>query len=198
MSGKVSANAEILMRVCRAITADEQAAVKKIAAEFFEVRNGYLFNEKVEHELARSRAIAEKRRDAGKRGAAKTNGNKSANAAANAGASDAANMPASNRQTTQQPIPTYSVSKDTGAAAPFSPSVTDTANPKKRLFDIGVSILTQAGDNDKNARSFLAKFAKQDEAKLGEVLGHLAAHPKIEPKSYIVAAFKPEVRTLSI
>lgn len=202
MSGKVSANAEILMRVCRAITADEQAAVKKIAAEFFEVRNGYLFNEKVEHELTRSRAIAEKRRDAGKRGAAKTNGNKSANAAANAGAnagaSDAANMPASNRQTTQQPIPTYSVSKDTGAAAPFSPSATVPADPKKHLFDLGVSILTHAGDTDKNARSFLAKHAKQDEAKLAEVIGHLAAHPKIEPKSYIVAAFKPEVRGLAL
>jgi uncharacterized protein YdaU (DUF1376 family) len=201
MSGKLSANAEILLRVCRAITADEQTAVKKIAAEFFEVQDGYLLNEKVEHELARSRAIAEMRRDAGKRGAAKTNGKKSANAAANAAASDddlPKILPSKSQQTTQQPIPTYSVSKDTGATAPFSPSATDTADPKKRLFDLGVSILTQTGETDSKARSFLAKFAKQDETKLGEVLGHLAAHPKIEPKSYIVAAFKPEERRLAL
>ena len=70
------------------------------------------------------------------------------------------------------------------------------ADPRKRLFDLGVSILTQAGDSEKAARSFLAKFAKQDEGKLGEVLGHLAAHPKVEPKSYIAGAFKPETREL--
>lgn len=71
-------------------------------------------------------------------------------------------------------------------------------DPKKRLFDLGVSLLTQAGDTEKVARSFLARFAHQDEAKLGEVLGHLATHPKVEPKSYIAAAFKPEERSLAL
>lgn len=201
MSGKVSANADILLRVCRAINDEEKAAVIHVVDEFFEVVDGHIYHEKVEHELARSRAITEKRSNAGKLGAAKTNGKKSANAAANAAAGDdylSKILPSKSQQTTRQPIPTYSVSKDTGAAAPFSPSETISADPKKYIFDIGVSILTKAGDNNKSARSFLAKFANQNESKLVEVIGHLVAHPKIEPKSYIVAAFKPEVRTLSI
>lgn len=72
------------------------------------------------------------------------------------------------------------------------------SDPRKAIFDLGVSILTKAGDTEKQSRSFLAKFAKQDEGKLAEVLGHLAAHPKVEPKSYIAAAFKPEARGLVI
>lgn len=72
------------------------------------------------------------------------------------------------------------------------------SDPRKALFDLGVSILTKTGDSEKQARSFLARFAKQDEAKLGEVLAHLATHSKIEPKSYIVAAMKPEARGLVI
>ena len=82
------------------------------------------------------------------------------------------------------------------ASASVSPSAS--ANPKKQIFDLGVSLLTQHGDSEKSARAFLAKFAKQDEAKLGEVLGHLAAHPKVEPKSYIAAALKPKVRELAL
>lgn len=88
-----------------------------------------------------------------------------------------------------KPIPTSS-----GASAPSCAE----ADPRKRLFDLGVSILTKTGDSEKTARSFLAKFAKQDEGKLGEVLGHLAAHPKVEPKSYIVGAFKPQTRGLAL
>lgn len=202
MSGRVSANAEVLPRVCRAITPDEQAAVLRVVNEFFEVRDGYLFHPKVERELARSRAISVKRAEAGKRGAEKTNGKRSANAAANAAASDAANAAASDAASdaasVRQPRPTYSVSKDTDAAASLSPSAKDSTDPKKALYDLGVSILTGAGDTDKAARSFLAKFAKQDEAKLGKVLGYLAANSKIEPKGYIAAAFKPKVRELSI
>lgn len=77
-------------------------------------------------------------------------------------------------------------------AAPSSP------NPKEVIFDLGVSILTKTGATESGARSFLARFAKQDEGKLAEVLGHLAAHPKVEPKAYIAAAFKPEARGLVI
>lgn len=190
-AGKVSANADILLRVCRAITPEEQAAVRKVASEFFEVRDGYLFHEKVEHELTRSRAITEKRRDAGKRGAATTNGKLPANAAALVATNDSASA-----ATDAPAIPHPHIKTD--AAASLAPSATISADPKKRIFDLGVSILTQAGESDDKARRFLGKFAKQDEGKLGEVLGHLAAHPKVEPKSYIAASFKPEERRLAL
>lgn len=84
------------------------------------------------------------------------------------------------------------------ASASFSPPAKDSADPKKALFDLGVSILTKTGDTEKASRAFLAKFAKQNEAKLGEVLAHLATNSKIEPKSYIAGAFKPKVRELAL
>jgi hypothetical protein len=93
--------------------------------------------------------------------------------------------------------PEVPTSSDASASCPASPSSSPT-DPKKTLFDLGVSILTKAGDSEKTSRSFLAKFARQDEAKLSEVLGYLAAHPKVEPKSYIAGAFKPEARGLVI
>lgn len=93
-------------------------------------------------------------------------------------------------ETKGRDIPTSS-----GASAPLPPPPI-TTDPRKRLFDLGISILTQAGESEKTARAFLAKYARQDEAKLGEVLGHLAANSKVEPKSYIAAAFKPKAREL--
>lgn len=86
-----------------------------------------------------------------------------------------------------------STSKNMTATPSLAPS-----DPRKTLFDLGVSILTKTGTTESGARSFLAKFAKQDEDKLAEVLGHLAAHPKVEPRAYIAGAFKPEARGLVI
>lgn len=193
MRGTLEANASALLRVARAILPDEQAAVVKVAAEYFEERDGLLYHSKVEHEIARSRAISEERSDAGKRGVAAKKAKWEANGKASAIANASANAYAIEQANRKQPIPTvYTEGKPSVTASPSS----SPSDPRKTLFDLGVSILTQAGDSEKAARSFLAKFAKQDEGKLGEVLGHLAAHPKVEPKSYIAGAFKPETREL--
>lgn len=45
---------------------------------------------------------------------------------------------------------------------------------------------------------FWASMPSRTKRSLGEVLGHLEIHPKVEPKSYIAAAFKPKVRELAI
>lgn len=100
------------------------------------------------------------------------------------------------------PIPPFgdgstSTSTSTSKNMTASPS-SSPPDPKKAIFDLGVSILTKTGTTEGGARSFLAKYAKQDEGKLAEVLGHLAANAKVEPKAYIAAAFKPEVRGLVI
>jgi hypothetical protein len=67
-------------------------------------------------------------------------------------------------------------------------------DPKKRLFDLGVSILTSHGGKERGARSFLAKYAQQDQDRLAEVLGYLAINPKVEPQAYIAAAMQPKKR----
>ncbi|MBK6743610.1 MAG: hypothetical protein IPG66_11790 [Hydrogenophilales bacterium] len=85
---------------------------------------------------------------------------------------------------------------DADASSP--PLANEFADPKKAIYDLGVSILTKAGDTEKSARSFLAKYAHQNETKLAEVLGYLAANAKIEPKAYIAAAFKPKAREVAL
>lgn len=153
MSGRVSANADVLPRVCRAITPDEQAAVQRVVAEFFEVRNGYLYHDKVEHELARSRAISSKRADAGRRGAEKTNGKRSANADTNVATSDAA----SDAAIVHQPIPTINSVEgkpSTGASAPPAFSEPDP------IFGHCLTFLTAKGCAAKGARSFLGLMRK--------------------------------------
>lgn len=97
------------------------------------------------------------------------------------------------------PIPSFGDGSTSTSASKNKPAVPSSPlNPKEIIFDLGVSILTKTGTNESGARSFLAKFAKQDEGKLAEVVGYLAANPKVEPKAYIAAAFKPEARGLVI
>ncbi len=100
-------------------------------------------------------------------------------------------------ETTPEPeVPDNNCYPDASASSP--PTAKDTADPKKALFDLGVSILTKTGDSEKAARSFLAKYAHQNETKLAEVLAFLATNAKIEPRSYIAAAFKPKARVLAL
>jgi uncharacterized protein YdaU (DUF1376 family) len=195
MTGKLQAIACVLLRVCRAVTPEEQDAVSKVATEFFTERNGYLFNEKIEHELARSRSVSLSRSESGKRGASEKKRRRSAMEAAIAKANAMASASANELANQQQPIPSvYTVGKPTVTAAPSSAP----SSPKEVIFTLGVSILTGQGDKESQARSFLGKFAGKDEAKLAEVIGYLAANPKVQAKGYIAGAFKPEARELVI
>lgn len=197
MLNTLAANNEVLLRVARAVSPAEQSAVVKIAREFFEVREGRLFHKKVEHEIARSRMVSTVRSEAGKKGAAarqsKSQQRKPDSSENSTGLTDRpASKPAANGE---QPTPSVDTEgKPSVTAAPSSAPL----GHKKVLFDLGVSILTKTGTPESSARTFLAKYAKQNEGKLAEVLGHLAAHPKIEPKAYIAGAFKPEARGLVI
>jgi len=65
-------------------------------------------------------------------------------------------------------------------------------DPKSTIWTLGVQLLKTAGNTESAARSFLGKHAQADESKLAQVIGHLAANPKIEPKAYIAAAMAPE------
>jgi hypothetical protein len=52
-----------------------------------------------------------------------------------------------------------------------------------------VAVLKAHGTkSEEAARAFLGQFVKGNESKLAEVIAYLAAHPKVEPKAYIVAA----------
>jgi uncharacterized protein YdaU (DUF1376 family) len=90
-----AANAEVLLRVCRAFADSERAAVLKMAIEFFDSRDGFLFHHRADEHIAKSRSTSAMRAEAGRRGAAAANAKKSAIAPASAAAIAAANAPAS-------------------------------------------------------------------------------------------------------
>lgn len=64
-----------------------------------------------------------------------------------------------------------------------------TDDPKDLIWKTGVALLTKAGTAEATARTFLGQFAKNGaEVRLAEVIGFLAANPKLEPRAYITAA----------
>lgn len=50
------------------------------------------------------------------------------------------------------------------------------------------------GVKEQQARGFLAKFAKADEKKLAEALGHCAANSKVDVRAYIARVMQPKER----
>ncbi len=66
-------------------------------------------------------------------------------------------------------------------------------NPADVIWTLGVRLLKDKGASEDAARAFLGKHAKGAESKLAEVIGHLATHPKIDPKAYIVKAMAPKI-----
>jgi uncharacterized protein YdaU (DUF1376 family) len=77
------ANAEILLRVCRVFDDAEKAAVMLVVEEFFTLEDDGYHNRRADEELEKQAQVSEKRREAGKRGAEKTNGKRAANGSAN-------------------------------------------------------------------------------------------------------------------
>jgi uncharacterized protein YdaU (DUF1376 family) len=77
------ANAEILLRVCRAFDDAEKAAVMLVVEEFFTLEADGYHNRRADEELEKQAQVSEKRREAGKKGAESTNGKRAANGSAN-------------------------------------------------------------------------------------------------------------------
>lgn len=64
--------------------------------------------------------------------------------------------------------------------------------PADVIWTLGVRLLTEKGASEDAARAFLGKHAKGAESQLAEVIGHLATHPKVDPKAYISKAMQPK------
>lgn len=73
------ANADELLRICRAFADDERAAVTHVLARFFVLSDDGWHHERIDSELARRAGLSQTRANAGKKGADKTNGKRSAN-----------------------------------------------------------------------------------------------------------------------
>jgi len=145
---------------------------------------GGLINQRLEEHRKRAIDISNKRAIAGAKGAAKTwqkeeqtDSKQMANAMANA-----TNLPC-------HPILSYpeEESKSGSAASGEHP------DPRKQLFDLGVSILGA------DARSLIGKGIRNtSEAHVGAVLGEMAISQKADPRTYFAAATKKPQTKLAV
>lgn len=176
-------------QVCRVIGArrkEEKVAVGKCLLEFFTLTDDGWRHSRCDKEIESASVKADRNRIVGKLGGRprKTQMVSDDEPTGNPdGYFDETQMVSGNNPS-HKPIATTTEANASDADA--SP------DPKSMIWNIGVGLLKKFGTSEAQSRSFLGKFAGVDESKLAEVIGYLAANPKIEPKAYIVAAMAPE------
>ena len=78
--GPIVANAEQLLRVCRAFASAEREAIDVVLAEFFELRDGRYHHSRCDEEIAKRTNLRKIRAEAGAKGGASARANARANA----------------------------------------------------------------------------------------------------------------------
>lgn len=142
----------------------------------FEEREGRLYNQRLEEHRGHAVEISKKRAAAGRDGAAKTNGKRSANAAPIA----AANAEVLSRH---QSINDSELLRSSGASAPHNVDSENPPDPRTALWTLGVSLLGE------KSRSVIGAACKRvGETKVAQILGEMATDPKADPKAWFVAA----------
>lgn len=100
-----------------------------------------------------------------------------------------------NRVGIRPPItsPSHSQTPDINPKRPDPPAAAPVPDPKKALFDLGVSVLGE------RRRSLIGKaVATVGLPKVGEVLAYMAGHTVADPVSYFTKATQPEERKLVV
>lgn len=196
-------------RICRARTRDEKAAVDTVLSDFFTLADGVWKNGRAERELAdyrasepereakkannrerqersreRRRAIFEQLRSRGVVPAYDAS-MAELQAAMSRITKPQRNAPVTRDGTaTQTPDTSYSVPNGTGAKAP-------PPNDRDAVFAVGVTLLTAANVEERNARSFLAQQSKaHGDSVVLEALNRCAEERPVQPIPWLVAALK--------
>jgi len=192
-----------LAAVCRLVVArskEECKAVEQVVKEFFALASDGWRHKRCDEEIVKANEAADRARANGKKGGRpKTKKEPTANpeethpviSGLASGNPEITNSKAPNPN--PNPNTTSSLRSEAAVAAPG-----DFTTPKAMIFSVGLGLLMQAGTPEQSARSFLGKHARGNETKLSEVIGYLAANPKIEPKAYIEAAMAPEKARLAL
>ncbi len=151
----------------------------------FVEQDGRLFNLRLEDHRRKAQEVSKKRALAGANGAAKrwqqdSNSHEGANGKEIA---IAKTLPS-------HPIQSNPIQESkSGFAAPGDGN----SDPRKALFDLGKRLLGP------NAGGFISKaIARTSEAKVGEVLGHMALSEKADPRAYFEAATSTQERRVAL
>lgn len=138
--GPMSNDEAVLFRVTRAVSSEEQEAVRKVVAAFFERSKDGLRHRKADSEIAKMHEISDRRASSGRRGAMTTNRKrKSASAAPEASATDPANGSAN--------------AAANGSANPRLASASASASEKKDLQPLSSGALDDGGAGAKRAEA---------------------------------------------
>jgi uncharacterized protein YdaU (DUF1376 family) len=175
-AGPLPTDPKKIAKMCQYDTKTFTRLWSTVGKKFVKSGDG-LVNARLEEHRVKAKEIAEKRANAGAKGAAKrwqetkqTDGKPMANAI------DLSSHPS-------HPIQEESKS---GCAALLP-------DPRKQVFDLGKTILgADSGGLISRAISL------SGEAAVGAVLGEMARRPKADPRSYFVAATKPKQRGVSV
>jgi len=183
-------------QVCKLIGArrkEEKVAVGVLLNEFFTLTDDGWRNSRCDKEIKASQTKAERNRTVGKLGGRpkKTQTVSEEEPITNPNGFCDETQKVSGNNPSHYPLPITTTTEAKASAADAAP------DSKSMIWKLGVGLLMAAGSSEAHARSFLGKHAKTDESKLAEVIGHLAANPKIEPKGYIAKAMEPEKQELA-
>lgn len=170
-------------RLCRAGSAAEKRAVRQVLKEFFELRDGCWHHDRCDQEIAKLDAAAESARTNGKKGGRPKKETDSVIEMKPDG-----NPSGFESETGSKATPRLQDSKTSksGSAAPA-------IDPRKQIFDLGVSILGS------DSRAIIAGAIKRvGETKVAEVLGHMAVSTKAEPRSYFIRSTTEPERQVAL
>jgi uncharacterized protein YdaU (DUF1376 family) len=188
--GNLQANACDLLRVCRAISPEEQQAVERVVSAYFTVEDGMLRQKRADEELEKARKIRGMRQDSGKKGGLARMANAQANATANAQANAQASGEAKSNTTTY----TRSTTPDTSLR---SVSAADAAKlTKDEVWSIGRAMLAKQGAGPKTAGSYLGHLIKNHgEGQVLDALRAAAVEQPAELKGWLIGRLKPKPET---
>jgi len=203
-----------LFRICRAMTTDEQDAVRRVADSFFPIKDdGLRHNKRADVDIDKANKRIQSARENGKMGGRKKqyrtdkepsglpSGQPSENPSETQRAAQQGTQTPTGIKAHQAPCTMYSDSKESGAAPPppdppdipedIPPEPPEDYDPVKELFDLGVAILTKVDVPKDQARSLIGKLRsiKTDAEAMAVIV---EARDKTDPKAYIARVMNPK------
>lgn len=175
---------------CRLIGAKapaEKAATAAVLNEFFTLVDDVWRHGRCDKEIAVAQAGAAKAKESGKIGAAKRWSSKKDGVPIAPPIATPCEPQWGTNGVQIAPNIQYPIQEPRGASAPPGELDPKPADPRKALWELGVSVL------GKNARSLIgAAIGRTSEAKVAEVLGFMATKSMADPKAYFSAATQVE------
>lgn len=173
-------------RLVRAASKEEKKAVETVLNEFFVLADSGWTHSRCEEEIVKARDAAERARANGKKGGRPPKQKPTDNPDETQPVISGNPEKSKSQAPITNPITntSYSVPNGTGAKAPMTPD--------EIIFGYGLSLLTNAGTSEKQARSFLGGLRKaHGDGPLIDSLRDCAKAKPLQPLEWLAAALPP-------